>query len=154
VEPLSMAGLGLGLTADVFKMSLNEQAAQMQRAAALENLRKQTLGQVETVGKTEAAIAGSGFETGGQRQGGGVTGGGAAGGGNQSSMGGYLQAMQAEFARERQFNQNQIEQGFQAQQVGAVVGGVTDFGSSIFSFGKANNWFMGSPNPNGATQGQ
>lgn len=107
--------LGQNAQADLVKERGNEQA------------RRLRLQHAATLGEGTARAAASGFESGVPAR--------------ESSMQTYLTQMADEFRREEDWIRKSADAEASAMKKSAVFGALTGVGSSIFSFGQANNWW-------------
>jgi hypothetical protein len=53
----------------------------------------------------------------------------------------YLADMSAEFTRQANWMQEAGDQRADATRISSLFNGISSFGSSLFSYGQANNWF-------------
>lgn len=119
--PVIAAGVAVaGSVASYF--GKRAQASRM-RAETLEAVRRMKLEQGRVLGEGTAAGAASGIES------------------DSASLRNYLDTMAAEFARERAWAQKNGLQSAADVQGAAGFGLASDFGSALFQFGGANNWW-------------
>lgn len=121
--PLPFAGiaLGAGLAGAGTSMITGWLAADAQKAAAMEQVRRQDRQNAATYSEATALSGASGVEATGSVQ-------------------TYLAEMTNEFRRQHDWAVKQASQGADLSKLSSVLGGATSIGSSLFSFGAASGW--------------
>lgn len=138
MEPMSLMGLGSGIAGAATSAYLGQQAAELHRQSGLERARREALVYQQELGQGEAAAGASGL----------VYGPGAGTVTNQqrqSSMSLYLAGLSQEFRRRNDWNVKIANQGADLEALSADIGAVTDIGKSVFSYGRANNFWQPTP---------
>jgi hypothetical protein len=123
MEPFSMVALGLGALNAGFDFLGGMDRADKIKKETEEMVRRFTIQGQKTVGQATALGAASGVDS------------------ESASLTKYLTDMSAEFQRETDWLRSSGEAQADAAKMSGMFQGFGQLGSSLFSFGSANNWF-------------
>lgn len=123
MDPISLAAFGIGLASSVAGAAFGFDQADQQRAQTREQLRRFTLAANRTKSLAAAQAGASGIE------------------GDSASLTKYMADMSAEFSRQSDWMQQAGDRQASATEFSSIFHGLSNFGSSVFGFGQANNWF-------------
>lgn len=123
MDPISLTSLGVGVGSSILGMKLGFDQADQQRKETAEQVRRFQL--VKTRTESEATALGNAS---------GIT-------SDSGSLTTYLGAMSKEFGRQMDWLRQAGNNRADATELSTMLGGATSFGSSLFSYGAANNWF-------------
>jgi hypothetical protein len=123
MDPVSLTSLGLGVGSSILGMKFGFDQAAQQRKETAEQVRRFQL--VKTRTESEATALGNAS---------GIT-------SDSGSLTKYLADMSKEFGKQMDWLRQSGEDRASATEMSSMLGGAANFGSSLFSYGSANNWF-------------
>jgi hypothetical protein len=123
MDPLSIASFGIGVGSSILGAKFGfDQADQMQKETQ-EGLRRFFRTSAKTYSMAQAQGGASGITA------------------DSGSLTKYLADMSAEFTKQANWMQEAGDQRADATRISSLFNGLSSFGSSLFSFGQANNWY-------------
>lgn len=125
--PFAAAAAGIGVAGAVGQWWMGNKAVDAQRDTAMEEERRREKERAAVLGEATAFGAASGVEA------------------ESGSIQTYLKDMAGEFGRQHQWAVSQADRAARLGKDANAIGLVTGIGSSLFGYGKANNWFQSAP---------
>jgi hypothetical protein len=119
----TIASLGIGVGSSILGAAFGFGQASQQRAETAEQVRRFLLLKRRTESETEALGNASGITS------------------DSGSLTKYLSDMNAEFTKQASWMYQAGANKANATEISSLFGGMKDFGSSMFQYGSANNWF-------------
>lgn len=123
MDPITLASLGIGVGSSILGMKFGFDQADQQRKETAENVRRFQLLKTRTESEATAMGNASGITS------------------DSGSLTKYLGDMSAEFGKQMNWMRQAGNAKADSTEASALFGGLSSFGSSMFSYGASNNWF-------------